>query len=107
MTPQTTCVAVGSVMACLANVSSEIVNNPIVQNVGGLSTISVSSVLGGFLWWAFGQLQKKEKAAKSLARENHHLRKHISAAYRVLYKNGYVGDALMPEFSESDSEEKE
>lgn len=108
MTPQTTCVAIGSVFACLANLSSDIANNPIIQNVGGLSTISVSSVLGGFLWWTFGQLQKKDKANTLLAKENHYLRKHISAAYKELYKNGYTGDALMPDFNltpEPDSKE--
>lgn len=107
MTTPSLCVASGVFCACMASVSSEIVNNPVIQNMGGLSTVSVSSVLGGLLWWTFGQMQKKDRTNKRLTQENHYLRKHLSAAYKELYKQGYTGDSLMPEFDPDPDPEQE
>lgn len=74
------------------------VSSPIVKELGGLSTISVASVLGIVLLWEVKRGKKKDSLIDYHERENKHLRKHLSAAYKELYKRGYEGDSIMAEF---------
>lgn len=96
--------ACGAVCGVISTTSADIVNNPIVKEMGGLSTVSVTSVLGACLWLKVKHGQTKDKKMDLLERENHYLRKHLSATYKELYKHGYQGDSLMEEFDTGNDE---
>lgn len=85
---------VGSILA----VGSDVASSSVVRELGGLSTISVASVLGVVLLWEVKRGKKKDALIDYHERENKHLRKHLSATYKELYKRGYEGDGLMSEF---------
>lgn len=88
----------GVIASAVAVGGVDFASSTVVKELGGLSTISVASVLGVVLLWEVKRGKKKDALIDYHERENKHLRKHISAAYKELYKRGYEGEGLMAEF---------